>query len=67
MCLIEDWRSRFDNDFLVGAILMDLSKAFDCIPHDLLIAVLHAYGFEEDPLGLYLFLSQKTKTIRSYK
>ena len=50
--LIEDWRSHLNNDFLVGAILMDLSKAFDCIPHDLLIAKLHAYGFDEDALVL---------------
>ena len=48
--LIEDWRSHLDNDLLVGAILMDLSKAFDCIPLDLLIAKLQAYGFDEDAL-----------------
>ena len=42
--LIEDWRSKLDNNYLVGKILTDLSKAFDCIPHDLLIAKLHAYG-----------------------
>ena len=50
--LIEDWKSHLDSDYLVGAILMDLSKAFDFIPHDLLIAKLHTYGFDEDALVL---------------
>ena len=57
--LIEDWRSHLDDDVLVGAILTDLSKAFDCIPHDLLIAKLHAYGFDEYPLVLtYSYLKR---------
>ena len=48
--LIEEWKTNLGNNFLVGTILLDLSKAFDCIPHDLLIAKLAAYGFEEKTL-----------------
>ena len=48
--LIEEWRSHRDNDFRVGAILVDLWIALDCIPHDLLIPKLNAYGFDEGTL-----------------
>ena len=34
--LTEEWRKNLDNNFIVGAVLTDLSKAFDCIPHDLI-------------------------------
>ena len=45
--LIEEWKTNLDNNFVVDAVLMDLFTAFDCIPHNLLIAKFAAYGFEE--------------------
>ena len=51
--LIENWKLQLDNKKYVGAVLMDLSKAFDCVPHDLLIAKMHAYGFAENTLLLF--------------
>ena len=63
--MIEEWRVKLDNDNIVGAILMDLSKAFDCIPHDLLIAKLHAYGFHENALVLiYSYLKRRKQSVR---
>ena len=46
--LIENWRDVLGNKLFTRAVLMDLSKAFDCIPDDLLIAKLHAYGLDFD-------------------
>ena len=47
-----------DKKEVCGAILTDLSKAFDCISHDLLIAKLNAYRFDRNALNViqnYLF------------
>ena len=40
--LLEEWRGHLDNNKTVGGILMDLSKAFVYVPHDLLLAKLAA-------------------------
>ena len=63
--LLEKWRIALDNKGYGGAILMDLSKAFDSLNHQLLIVKLNAYGFTHSSLRLmYSHLSdrwQRTK------
>ena len=45
--MIEEIRISCDDKQFCAAILTDLSKAFDCIPFNLLIAKLNAYGFDK--------------------
>ena len=44
--MVEKLRQYLDNKGYTGILLTDLSKAFDCLIHDLLIVKLHAYGFD---------------------
>ena len=70
IALLETLRISPDNKGFGGAILMDLSKAFDTLNHDLLITKLYAYGFSKTALRLirsYLTNRwQRTKINNSY-
>ena len=60
MEVIEKWRKFLDVGGHAGALLTDLSEAFDYIDHELLVGKLHAYGFDTDVLKIiYSYLRRK--------
>ena len=64
--LVEDWKKSLDNKYIVETILADLSKVFDCIPYDLLIAEKSAYGFSMDTLVfIYLYLKRRKQNVKT--
>ena len=63
--LIEEWRQKLDCDDFVGAVLMDLSKAFDYLPHDLLVAKPSAYGLSDEALAyIFSYLSGRKQSVK---
>ena len=64
--MIEKWKKCLDKrDGIAGAIFMDLSKAFDTINHELLVAKLEAYGFNKNALDILLdYLSDRWQRIK---
>ena len=68
--LLQIWQKELDSGGFIGTILMDLSKAYDCLPHDILIAKLEAYGIDNGRLNLLLdylsFKKQRTKVGFAY-
>ena len=60
--MIEHWKESLDKNNVIGALFIDLSKAFDSLPHGLLIAKSRAYGPSLpafDLLSIYLSIRQQ--------
>ena len=68
--LLQAWQKVLDQCGFVGTILMDLSEAYDCLPPDLVIAKLEAYGLDTaSPSLVKNYLAnrqQRTKVGSSY-
>lgn len=60
--MTEDWRKSLDNREAVMAVAVDLSKAFDYINHNLLLAKLKAYGLSNPALGANVIVPTRPKT-----
>ena len=70
IAMLEKMKKSLDKKHFAAALLTDLSKAFDCINHELLIAKLDAYGFSHLSLiYIHSYISdrkQRTKVNNSY-
>ena len=63
--MLEKWKLSIDNKGFAGGVLMDLSKAFDTINHQLLLAKLHVYGFRKQALAIMCsYLSNRKQRIK---
>ncbi len=63
--LLETWKEALDNDKYVGIVMMDLSKAFDCLPQDLLIKKLEKYNFGGGACALmHSYLTNRTQRVK---
>ena len=65
IAMLEKWKTSIDKGGYAGALLTDLSKAFDCISYDLLIAKLDAYGFGYNSLKfIHSYLNNRYQRVR---
>ena len=63
--LIDKLNKSLDKKEKIGILMMDLSKAFDCISHDLLVAKLSAYKFDKCSLKLiYSYLKERKQRVK---
>ena len=62
---VETCKKSIDSGGVAGAVLTDLSKAFGCLNHELLIAKLNAYGFSRSALlFIHSYLTNRKQRVK---
>ena len=63
--LVEDWKQALENNKYVAAMFMDLNQTFDCLPHQLIIAKLKAYGMKKEGCVFsWSYLSKRRQMVK---
>ena len=63
--LVETCKTCLDSDGVIRMVLTNLSKAYDCLHYDLLVAKLHAYGFSLSSLRMiYSYLTSRKQRVK---
>ena len=65
VAMIEKFKKSLDQGGEYAALLTDPSKGFDCLPHNLIIAKLHAYGFDKALLRfMHSYLTDRYQRVK---
>ena len=65
LTLTEHWREELDKRKVIAAVAIDLSKAFDCLPHDLILEKLKFYGMNDNSVSLLQsYLSSRYQRVK---
>ena len=59
--LLHSWQKELDNLAFIDTVVMDLSKAYDCLPRDLIVVKFEAYGLSKNSLKLLLDYFEEQK------
>ncbi len=63
--LCDDLRKALDEGKFAALLLMDLSKAFDCLPHDLMATKIVAYGMSHEAVRMLMsYLRERKHRVR---
>ena len=65
LTMVENYKKALDQGNEYGSLLTDLSKVFDCLQHDVIVAKLHVYSFSIESLKLInSYLTERTQRVK---